>query len=80
MKEKKIELEKAGWVCSKCACPSGQGFDCAHKDHRGYMVMLRPQLVKLMKSGYVIDSKHIYQIKEMFAKYELPIGANKSNN
>ncbi len=68
MKEKKSELESLGWICSKCACPSGQGFDCANKDFRGFLVLLRPKLFKILNKGHVIQAGHHYQLKENLVK------------
>jgi hypothetical protein len=69
--EKKNEMLQAGWICSKCACPSGRGFDCVHPLHQGFLIYLRPAVAKLMKKGFCIESMHLYQLNEILKKHGL---------
>jgi hypothetical protein len=60
MEKKLIEL---GWICNKCSCPHGKGWDCMHKDFKGVLIKVRLNF-RIFKNNLVIDSGFGYQLEQ----------------
>jgi len=64
----KERLEKMGWVCAKCSCPYSSGWDCMHKDYKGFLIKVRDNF-KIQKHGIVIDAGFGYQLNEKLQQH-----------
>ena len=67
MKERLIEL---GWICNKCSCPTGKGWDCMHKDFKGILIKVR-QNFRIFRNSLPIDSGFGYQLDNKLKENEI---------
>lgn len=69
-------LKQQGWICQKCNCPGGNGFDCASTHFRNVVIKTEGTRFRIYRNSFLIEAGHGYQLEDKLKTNQLYYNGN----